>query len=290
MPPRIRFLQDTTCGCNYWLDPGIPGKSPPYTEPVPEETAFYFRQLLAGRDYAVGDELAGAMANFVYLIGDRRTREVVVVDPAYDPAGLVEVIEGEGLVLTGVLVTHYHADHVGGSLMGHEISGLAELLERVSVRVHVQRHERPWVSRSTGVAPSELVAHDDGDRVAVGSLDVELLHTPGHTPGSQCFLVHLPGGAPGAGGAAGRVPASGGLLVSGDTLFLQGCGRTDLPGSNADAMYDSLRRLAGLPDDLTVFPGHHYSPSPSADLGTVRSTNVALRPLSRQEWRARFAP
>ncbi|MDQ6783822.1 MAG: MBL fold metallo-hydrolase, partial [Actinomycetota bacterium] len=112
--------------------------------------------------------------------------------------------------------------------------------------------------------------HDSGDKVSVGAVDVELLHTPGHTPGSQCFLVD-------------------GMLVSGDTLFLQGCGRTDLPGSDPAAMYQSLRALASLPDDVVVYPGHRYSPTASELMASVRSTNMALRPSTQEQWLATFA-
>jgi hydroxyacylglutathione hydrolase len=232
----------------------------------------YFRQLLAGRDFAADDQVARQMVNFVYAIGDRDAGQALLVDPAYDVGALLDVLEADGMTLAGVLITHYHADHAGGSLMGWEIAGLVELLERVSVPVHVNAAERPWVARSTGVSESDLVPHDGGDALAVGGAEIELLHTPGHTPGSQCFLV------------------SGETLISGDTLFLQGCGRTDLPGSDPDAMYESLRRLAALPDGVTVFPGHRYSEAPNATMQSVRGTNVALQPLRREEWRARFSP
>src|SRR5204863_5045752 len=96
------------------------------------------------------------------------------------------------LHLSGVLVTHHHPDHVGGSMMGFELKGLAELLDRASVPVHVNSLEAEWVSRVTGIARSELTAHEHGDVVSVGDIDIELLHTPGHTPGSQCFLVDEP--------------------------------------------------------------------------------------------------
>jgi hydroxyacylglutathione hydrolase len=232
---------------------------------------FYFRQLLAGRDFATDDQVARQMVNFVYLIGDRMAGEAVLVDPAYGVAELLGVAEADGMTVTGVLATHYHADHVGGSLMGHPIEGLAELLGHVSVPVHVNREELPWVTRSTGVAGNDLVGHASGDVVRVGEMDIELLHTPGHTPGSQCFLVD-------------------GMLVSGDTLFLDGCGRTDLPGSDPDAMYDSLRSLAALPDDTAVFPGHRYSEPSAASMEVVRASNVALRPLTREQWRTMFSP
>lgn len=226
----------------------------------------YFRQLLSGRDFAAGDPIAEQMRNFAYLIGDRQTGDTVVVDPAYAASDLVDALEADGMHLSGVLVTHHHPDHVGGSMMGFTLKGLAELLERVSVPVHVNTHEADWVSRVTGIAMSELTSHQHGDHVSVGGIDIELLHTPGHTPGSQCFLVD-------------------GRLVAGDTLFLDGCGRTDFPGGNSDDMFRSLQALAQLPGDPTVFPGHWYSAEPSAPLDRVRQTNYVYRAADLDQWR-----
>lgn len=230
----------------------------------------YFRQLLAGRDFAQDDDVARQMVNFVYVVGDRLTGEALLVDPAYAVAELLDLLAAEDLRCAGVLATHYHADHVGGDLMGWPIQGVAALLERVAVPVHVQRDELPWVTRSTGISSDHFVAHGGGDTVEVGDLTVTLVHTPGHTPGSQCFLID-------------------GKLLSGDTLFLQGCGRTDLPGSDAAAMYESLTtRLARVPDDTLVYPGHLYSAEPSAPMGETRRTNMVFRPRTADEWLAIF--
>ena len=104
----------------------------------------FFRQLLSGRDYATDDQMARQMVNFVYAIGDRQSGECVLVDPAYSVRDLTNLVEAEGMKVTGVLATHYHADHVGGSMMGHTIEGVATLLETGSVPVHVNKHEVPW--------------------------------------------------------------------------------------------------------------------------------------------------
>ncbi|MCJ7439827.1 MAG: MBL fold metallo-hydrolase [Acidimicrobiia bacterium] len=229
----------------------------------------YFRQLLAGRDFAVDDPIARQMVNFVYLIGDRETGEAVVVDPAYGIRELVELVGIEGLTLTGVLATHWHPDHVGGDLMGYGIEGIRELagMADVGAMVHVHRDEAEWVKRSTGVSDSDLTVHDSGDTVMVGDIPIRLMHTPGHTPGSQCFLVD-------------------GRLVAGDTLFLEGCGRTDLPGADPDQMYESLtQRLAMVPDDTVLYPGHMYSPEPSASMGETRRHNYVFRVPGLEQWR-----
>jgi glyoxylase-like metal-dependent hydrolase (beta-lactamase superfamily II) len=231
-----------------------------------QQDRLYFRQLLSGRDFAQGDGIAAQMRNFAYLIGDRQTGDCVVVDPAYAAGDLVDVLEADGLHLSGVLVTHHHPDHVGGSMMGFELKGLAELLERVSVPVHVNSQEAQFVSRITGIPMSDLTSHEHGDKVSVGAIDIELLHTPGHTPGSQCFLLD-------------------GRLVAGDTLFLEGCGRTDFPGGDSDEIFRSLQKIAQLPGDPTVFPGHWYSLEPSASLSEVKRSNYVYRVANLEQWR-----
>lgn len=232
-------------------------------------SSLYFRQLLAGRDVAVGDSMATSMANFMYLVGDRAAGTCVVVDPAYAVGDLVDVAAADGMEIVGALASHYHADHVGGSIFGHHLIGVRELLDLVSVPVHVQRAEAPWVARTTGLGEGDLAVHDPGDVIAVGDVPITCVHTPGHTPGSQCFLVD-------------------GRLVAGDTLFLDGCGRTDLPGSDPGAMYESLERLAALPDDVLVFPGHRYSLASSATMAAVRESNYVFKPTSKEAWLAMF--
>jgi glyoxylase-like metal-dependent hydrolase (beta-lactamase superfamily II) len=218
----------------------------------------YFRQLLSGRDFAVGDPLASQMVNFVYAVGDRRTGECVLVDPAYAVKELVDLVGADGMRVTGALATHYHPDHVGGSMMGHSIEGIAELLEHVDCPVHVQHDEVEWVTKSTNVTAEHLVGHDSGDVLTVGGIDISLVHTPGHTPGSQCFFVDD-------------------RLIAGDTLFLEGCGRTDLPGSDPVKMFESLRRLAEVPDSTILFPGHRYSVASSATMDVVKQTNFVFQ-------------
>lgn len=232
---------------------------------------FYFRQLLSGRDFGHNDPIARQMVNFVYLIGDRATGECVVVDPAYDIKGILEIAGGDGMKVVGALATHYHPDHVGGDMMGHRLSGVRELLAINPCPVHVQADESMWVQRVTDASASDLVEHASGDTVMVGDVKIELIHTPGHTPGSQCFFVddHL--------------------LVSGDTLFLEGCGRTDLPGGDAAALYESLTtRLVKVPDDAVLFPGHLYAPESSAPMREVRKYNYVFTPKTADEWLRMF--
>ena len=234
------------------------------------EERLYFRQLLSGRDFAKTNQIAKQMVNFSYLIGDRMTGEALLVDPTYGVGDLLQVLAEDGMQPVGVLATHYHPDHVGGSLGGHPIDGIAQLLELVDLPIHVQRAEVPWVERTTGVT-TELVAHEAGDVVMVGEVPVHLLHTPGHTPGSQCFLVE-------------------GCLLSGDTLFLEGCGRTDLPGSDPAEMYRTLtERLSSISDATRLFPGHLYSEAPSQSMAETRAYNYVLAPRTQEQWLHAFS-
>ncbi|MCP4086806.1 MAG: MBL fold metallo-hydrolase [Actinomycetia bacterium] len=230
----------------------------------------YFRQLLSGRDIAAADQLAHQMVNFVYLIGDRETGEAIVIDPAYDMQGILDVAASDAMTVTGAMATHYHPDHVGGSMMGFAIQGIPQLLTLNPVPIHVQAEEAEGMKKVTGCDDSDLVVHSSGDVVMVGEVPIELIHTPGHTPGSQCFFVD-------------------GRLVAGDTLFLDGCGRTDLPGGDPRELYYSLtQRLAKIPDDATLFPGHLYSPDASRSMGDTREHNMVFKPQSEEQWLMMF--
>ena len=213
--------------------------------------------------------MATQMVNFSYLIGDRQAGQAVVVDPAYAVGDLFDQAAADGMQIVGVLATHHHPDHIGGSMMGFTVEGLAELLGRQDVPVHTHRDETSLITRVTGLQPGDVVSHHGGDKVTVGAVSIELLHTPGHTPGSQCFLVD-------------------GMLVSGDTLFLEGCGRTDLPGSDSEAMYQSLQRLAALPDSTVVYPGHRYSVPSIASMAAVKEINMVYKPATKEGWLSVF--
>jgi glyoxylase-like metal-dependent hydrolase (beta-lactamase superfamily II) len=203
----------------------------------------------------------GPMQNFVYLIGDPAARECVVVDPAWQIDSIAAAAEEDDMRLVGALVTHTHQDHVGGHLFGFDIPGVEQLLNRTPMKVYVHEAEREFL-KGFG---SDLVKVGGGQTLQVGAVTITFLHTPGHTPGSQCFLVD-------------------GRLISGDTLFIRSCGRTDLPGSDPGEMYYSLtQRLASLPDDTVVYPGHDYG-------GTVTTIGDEKRhnPMMRFSWMSDF--
>lgn len=226
----------------------------------------FLKQLLAGRDFARADQFAGQMANFVYVIGDTETRECMVVDPAWDVSGILDEIDKQELRLTGALVTHYHPDHVGGNIYGHSIAGLAELQALRPVKVYVHELEADGIKLVTGLSESDLLKVKGGDEISLGNTTVTFLHTPGHTPGSQCFLI-------------------GSSLVSGDTLFIGGCGRVDLPGGNSEQLYYSLTQVLGkLPETTKLYPGHNYASRSVSTIGHERLENFYMRVSSLAEW------
>jgi hydroxyacylglutathione hydrolase len=207
----------------------------------------------------------GPMQNFVYLVGDPAARQCVVVDPAWEIDTILQTAADDDMTIIGAVVTHTHQDHVGGSLeswgMPGRIPGVEELLEHVRAKVYVHKAEREFLP---GLG-SDLMKVDNHDTLPIGRLTLTFMHTPGHTPGSQCFLVD-------------------GRLVSGDTLFIGSCGRTDLPGSDPSEMYYSLTlRLGALPDNTLLFPGHNYG-GPSSTIGDEKRANPFMRFASLGEF------
>jgi hydroxyacylglutathione hydrolase len=194
----------------------------------------------------------GPMQNFVYLIGSVETRKVAVVDAAWEIDEILRLAAEDDVEITHAFVTHTHPDHVGGRFAGVEIEGVTELLSKCKAKVVVHKTEAEFLK---ALSPSDLIKAESGDKIDVGGLEIQLLHTPGHTPGSQCFLVQN-------------------RIVSGDTLFIGACGRVDLPGSNPEQMYYSLtQKLKPLLDDTILFPGHNYSDTPTSTIGEQKQSN-----------------
>ncbi len=188
----------------------------------------------------------GPMQNFIYIVGSATTREVVVVDPAWEVEKVMRVVEQEGLKVKGLLVTHGHTDHT---------NGVEDMMNLTNAKVYMHKAEAEffkWVS-------TDLVKVESGDTLQLGDITLTFLHTPGHTPGSQCFLLQ-------------------GNLISGDTLFVGGCGRCDIPGGSPEQMYDSLvNRLMRLEPGTTLFPGHNYGRRKSTTLAEERQENPYLQ-------------
>jgi hydroxyacylglutathione hydrolase len=201
----------------------------------------------------------GPMQNFVYFVGDPVTRSLAVVDPAWEVDAILDEARRHDMEITHLLVTHFHPDHLGGRMMGMSVQGAADLLAKgVKAKVYIHKEEAPYVHRVTDLSDSDLHKVEGGDVVSVGQVPVKFIHTPGHTPGSQCFLV-------------------GDALVSGDTLFIGACGRVDLPGSDPKQLYESLGTLGKLPESTRLYPGHNYASEKSSTIGEQKRRNPFMR-------------
>ena len=206
------------------------------------EQSIYFRQL----------EL-GPMQNFIYLIGDPKTREAVVVDPGWEVPIILKTLDRDGYHLTKAIVTHHHFDHV---------MGLEDLLASADIPVYVHKSDAPHLE----IKPSNLQVLSGGETVQVGNIPMTIIHTPGHTQGSQCILVD-------------------GRLLSGDTLFVRACGRCDLPDSDPRKLYDSLsNKLRPLDDHTILCPGHNYGPVPTVELREEKQHNLYLRTATLEQF------
>jgi len=189
----------------------------------------------------------GTLQNFSYLIGDPETHRAGLVDPAWEVDKLLSLCAEAGLTVQYVINTHAHHDHIEGN---------EAVVKRT--RAKVVAHEISRVRKDVPV--------NDGDSIEVGSLRVQVIYTPGHCPDHICLLV-------------------GGKVLTGDTLFVGECGRTDLAGGDPGAMYDSLfNKLMTLDDSIEVFPGHDYGRRPSSTIGEERRTNYTLKPRTKQEF------
>jgi len=214
------------------------------------------------RDLYVKQLQLGPMENFVYLVGAVGSRETAIIDAAWDIDVALAAAAADGRQITHALVSHWHADHT---------NGLAPLLARQGLPIFCHKDDRPDLSSEVR---EEVTALSGGETVQVGPLALRALHTPGHTPGSTTW--HLAAPAAGAPGEAGAI-------FSGDTLFVNACGRCDLRGGDPALMFASLRKLAALGDDVALYPGHDYGDVPVSSIAREKAQNPYLSRLGQLE-------
>jgi hydroxyacylglutathione hydrolase len=202
--------------------------------------------------------LVGQMAVFAYLVGCKSTGEAAVIDPADETDRILGEATRLGLRITKIINTHGHVDHIMGN---------AEMKEKTGAPIVVHEADASWMTQQSPSmfhmfggrnSPSADETVREGDSIGVGEVSLRVMHTPGHSPGGIC--LSLPG-----------------VVFTGDTLFVGGVGRTDLPGGSWQTLLNSIRtRLFALPPETVVYPGHHYGPAPTSTIGTERDTNPYL--------------
>ena len=185
--------------------------------------------------------------NFSYVMADEETKEAAVVDSSYNADEIIKIIKNEKFQLRYVINTHGHSDHTAGNMELQSIFG-AKIVGHKQLRIYPD------------------LSVDEGDTLKVGKISIKILYTPGHTADSICLLVNNQ------------------KLLTGDTLFVGECGRTDFPGGNTKSMYESLNRLKELNDYVEVYPGHDYGLKPSSTIGEEKKSNYTLQPRSLQEF------
>ncbi len=187
----------------------------------------------------------GPMENFVYLIEDRSSGRAAVVDPAWDVPVVLSLARERGVRITDILLTHSHHDH---------INGIEDVLQEYDAQLHLLKAEAQFWGRTLDM-PS---LHHGGDRIELGESDIEVLHTPGHTPGSACYKLNN-------------------QLITGDTLFVFGCGRCDLKGGDPEQMFHTLKDMQQhLSKETLILPGHNYAEKQTSTLGEQIEGNPFL--------------
>lgn len=182
----------------------------------------------------------GPMNNFAYLIGAKDGTCCVLIDPAWNAKQLISEAEKNGRTIKAILVTHTHFDHV---------NALEDVAKKVKAPVYIHGAEAHALPQGLNVTTTK-----EGSVIKAAGLEITCLHTPGHSPGSQCFMVN-------------------GALFTGDTLFVEGCGRVDLEGGSPDDMVISLSRLGELPGETIVYPGHDYGGKATSTIAKQRASN-----------------
>ncbi len=188
----------------------------------------------------------GPMENFVYLLHDEATNKAAIVDPAWDVEEIIQLAKSRNIMITDILLTHSHHDHV---------NGIEHVLNQYDAQIHLLKDE----AKFWGAQLEKPTLHHGGDIIKIGKTEIKVLHTPGHTPGSACY--HM-----------------GEHLIAGDTLFVFGCGRCDMTGSDPEQMFNSLKHLrTDLPNHTILHPGHNYAPTdPTSTMEAQKEGNPFL--------------
>ena len=200
----------------------------------------------------------GEMAVFAYLVGDKDSGEALVIDPAADSDGLIRLAEHNGVIIKYIVNTHGHVDHIGGNVDMKEKTGAAIIIHEDDAVMLTSTPSVMFRMFGGKASPPADRTVQEGDFIEVGGIRLKVIHTPGHSPGSMVLLLD-------------------GYAFTGDTLFVEAVGRTDLPGGSGEVMFDSIqKKLCTLPDETVVLPGHNYGSMPTSTIGHEKQFNPFL--------------
>jgi len=198
----------------------------------------------------------GNMQNFSYIIGDEASKIGAVVDPGWEIDKILDIAKKHDLDIKFILITHSHYDH---------IDKVKEISDVTDATVYVHKEDAGDIKK---LGVDEIKTIDENDEINIGKIKVKVLHTPGHSPGSVCYLVEN-------------------KLVTGDMLFVEAIGRVDLPGGDIETMFNSLQKLKELNDDIEVYPGHDYGSKPHSTIKHEKENNAYMKASKEEFFRIR---
>lgn len=196
------------------------------------------------------------MQNFSYIIGDEKTKESAVVDAGWEIEKILKIANEEKLKITKIILTHSHFDHV---------QKIDELTSKTNAVVYFHEDDYNEIKRTIKNPNIKIYKLKDNDEIKVGNIKIKIIHTPGHTLGAICLLFEN-------------------KLITGDTLFVNAIGRTDLTGGDAVKLFESLQKLKKLEDDVEVYPGHDYGEIPFSTIGGEKKTNPYFKCESKEQF------
>ena len=196
------------------------------------------------------------MQNFAYLIGDKATKEAVVVDAGWEIDKLIAISNKEELKINKIILTHSHYDHVQKA---------NELAEKTNSAVYFHEDDFNEIKMAIKNPAVKLIKLKNNDEINVGKIKIKIIHTPGHTPGAICLLAEN-------------------KLLTGDTLFVNAIGRTDLAGGDSLKLFESLQKLKKLDDDVEVYPGHDYGEIPFSTIGNEKKNNPYFKCNTKEQF------
>jgi len=198
----------------------------------------------------------GPMQNFSYIIGDESTKDAAVVDAGWEADKLIDIANKEKLKITKIILTHSHYDHV---------QKVDELASKTNAAVYFHEDDSNEIKKSIKNPNIKIHKLKNNDEIKIGNIKIKVIHTPGHTPGAVCLLAEN-------------------KLITGDTLFVNAIGRTDLAGGDSVKLFENLQKLKKLNDDIEVYPGHDYGEIPFSTIGGEKKTNPYFKCSTKEQF------